>query len=136
MSLPPKVERTIKVKFSKEEQDEFKEIEKKAQDFYLNFRAMHTKDLTSHFLTVSQQLLPMRVASSGGKYPIETKIDEDGNKDENDTNMEDNDAKKKSAVKEYSKFAFTSKFRVLLSELESIRDSDSSCACEAVVDSV
>merc|ERR1712107_599873 len=40
--------------------------------------------------------------------------------------MEDNDAKKKSAVKEYSKFAFTSKFRVLLSELESIRDSDSS----------
>jgi len=70
----------------------------------------------------------LRVACSGGKYPLEEEkrsIDED----DDDTDMEDDvDQKKKKvpSAKLYSEFAFTSKFRVLLEKLETIRDTDAS----------
>lgn len=110
------------------EKEEFDIIEKKAKQFYLSFRAQHASTMSKYFLKVSQKLTPLRVACSGGKYPLE---DEDKIND-HDTDMEDNDSddedqkkkKKKPAVKIYSEFAFKSKFRFLLQELESIRDND------------
>ena len=115
MSLPPKTERTINIEFDDDEIKEYDVIEKKAQQFYLNFRASHSTTMSSHFLKVSQKLTPLRVACSGGKYPLE-----------NETQQDDSDEEKKPSPKVYSDFAFTSKFRVLLKELESIRDTDAS----------
>ena len=84
--------------------------------------------MSKYFLKVSQKLTPLRVACSGGKYPLEN---EDKIND-HDTDIEDNDSddedqkkkKKKPAVKIYSEFTFRSKFRFLLQELEIIRDND------------
>jgi len=128
MSLPPKTESIIEIKFNDAENEEFEVIEKKAQQFYLDFRANHLSDMSTHFLKVSSALGPLRVACSGGKYPLEEEkrsIDED----DDDTDMEDDvDQKKKKvpSAKLYSEFAFTSKFRVLLEKLETIRDTDAS----------
>jgi SNF2 family DNA or RNA helicase len=110
------------------EKEEFDIIEKKAKQFYLSFRAQNASTMSKYFLKVSQKLTPLRVACSGGKYPLEN---EDKIND-HDTDIEDNDSddedqkkkKKKPAVKIYSEFAFKSKFRFLLQELESIRDND------------
>lgn len=115
MSLPPKTERTINIELDDAEIKEYGVIEKKAQSFYLDFRASNSSTMSSHFLKVSQKLTPLRVACSGGKYPLE-----------NETQPINSDEEKKPSPKMYSDFAFTSKFRVLLKELESIRDTDAS----------
>lgn len=84
--------------------------------------------MSKHFLKVSSALSPLRVACSGGKYPLEGEK-KDIDKDDDDTDMEDDDVQKKKKVlsaKLYSEFAFTSKFRVLLEKLETIRDTDAS----------
>lgn len=59
--------------------------------------------------------MPLRVACAGGKYPLPESVGE---------KCEDNDKKMKPV--KFSNFAFTSKLRVLLKELERIRDSDPS----------
>lgn len=131
MSLPPKTERTIDIKLDDEENEEYKKIEKKAQTFYLEFRASHSSTMSKHFLKISQKLTPLRVACSGGKYPLEDEIKGDNSDDDTDTEDDDdedgqNKKKKAPLPKVYSKFAFTSKFRVLLKELQLIRDTDNS----------
>lgn len=63
----------------------------------------------------------MRVACSGGKYPLDAVAD-----DEDDLEAEGGDKRKKAPVV-YSDFAFTSKFKTLLKELENIRDEDPTC---------
>jgi len=115
MSLPTKTERIINIELDDDETKEYDVIEKKAQSFYLDFRASHATKMSSHFLKVSQKLTPLRVACSGGKYPLE-----------DETQQDKSDEEKKPSPKVYSDFAFTSKFRVLLKELESIRDTDAS----------
>jgi hypothetical protein len=63
----------------------------------------------------------MRVACSGGKYPLDAV-------DEGEDDLEAEDGKKrKTAPVLYSDFAFTSKFKTLLKELENIRDKDPTC---------
>jgi SNF2 family DNA or RNA helicase len=72
----------------------------------------------------------MRVACSGGKYPLEAvdNEDEDDFEKEDEDDFEKEDAKKrKKATVVYSDFAFTSKFKTLLKELENKRDKDPTC---------
>jgi hypothetical protein len=102
-------------------------MEKQAQDFYVDFRARHFQNITKHFLKLSQKLTPLRVACSGGKYPI-SGCDDDDNGDVTEADdLDQTTQKKKKKVVKYSDFAFTSKFIVLLAELERIRDDDPSC---------
>jgi hypothetical protein len=112
---------------SADEKSEYDNLEKTALDFYTKFRAQHEKDLSKYYLKLSQKLTPMRVACSGGKYPLED-INEEENTDNDasDEEMDDEPRKKKKQVI-YSDYAFTSKFKVLLSELERIRDEDPTC---------
>jgi hypothetical protein len=123
---------------SADEQSEYDNLEKTALDFYTKFRAQHEKDLSKYYLKLSQKLTPMRVACSGGTYPLEDiNEEEDTDNDASDEEMDDEprkDRKKKKEVK-YSDYAFTSKFKVLLSELERIRDEDPTCkfACASFV---
>ena len=146
MSLPPKTERKRVVIFSKEERIEFEKIEKQVQDWYLQFRLANKKQMSKYFLKVSSKLLPLRIACSGGKYPIcdysdgdEENGDGDGDAEDvvDEQNVDGNDGeegggkvkKKKSKETVYSKFSFNTKFNILLEELQKIRDKEPDCKC-------
>ena len=146
MSLPPKTERKRVVIFSKEERIEFEKIEKQVQDWYLQFRLANKKQMSKYFLKVSSKLLPLRIACSGGKYPIYDYSDDDEENGDGDGDAEDvvdvqnvdgNDGeegggkvkKKKSKETVYSKFSFNTKFNILLEELQKIRDKEPDCKC-------
>jgi SNF2 family DNA or RNA helicase len=81
-----------------------------------------------HFLALTQKLMPLRIACAGGRIPLDDvpieseEKDEDGNDDDNDEDSED--APKKKKPKKFSKFAFTSKLKTLVSELERLRTDD------------
>jgi SNF2 family DNA or RNA helicase len=123
MSLPAKTERTIEVSMSSDEKKEYDHLNNDAKSFYVNFKLAHWQDLSSHYLKLSQKLTPMRAACSGGFFPLNDVDTEDDQQDGD--REEDEDQSPKKEVK-YSSFAFTSKFKVLLSELERIRDEDPS----------
>lgn len=147
MSLPPKTERKRLVVFSKEERLEFEKIEKQTQDWYIQFRLANKNKMSKYFLKVSSRLIPLRIACSGGKYPVYDYSDEveengDGDGDAEDEvdeqNVDGNDgeegggkkkSKKKSKETVYSKFSFNAKFNVLLEELQKIRDKEPDCKC-------
>ena len=126
MSLPAKKERVIEVSLTQTEKEEYDTLDAQAKSFYLNFKAAHELDLSSYYLTLSQKLTPMRVACSGGFFPLDEgeSIGADGQEEEEEgMNGRPQRGLKKKVVK-YSELAFTSKFKVLLSELERIRDED------------
>ena len=123
MSLPPKKERTIEVKLSNDERKEYDVLDKEAKTSYQQFKAGHRHDLSSHYLKLSQQLTPMRVACSGGFFPIDGAEDIEVDETTEETNEQGGKGRKKKTVK-YSTFAFQSKFKVLISELDRIRDED------------
>jgi hypothetical protein len=104
-------------------------VQDATQQFYLGFRSQHSKHITKHFLKLSQKLSPLRVACSGGKYPIQSGEDDPAATDDGEEVEEAIKPKKSRKKKEvkYSDFVFTGKFKVLLSELERIRDSDPAC---------
>ncbi|KAG7344196.1 DNA/RNA helicase, superfamily II, SNF2 family protein [Nitzschia inconspicua] len=124
MSLPPMKKRTIEVDFSSAEKSEFKKLEQTAQDFYLNFRRGHLKDMSSHFLKVSAKLLPLRVASAGGKYPVSESSSVPENQDDEDEVDEERSKLRTRTPVKYSDFIFSSKAEVLISELKKIRDNE------------
>jgi hypothetical protein len=118
-------ERTVKVNFTGEEMAEYQKLETVAQDLYVKFRALYGSDITKHYLKISSILTRLRVACAGGKYPID--IDpppEETDEDENEGAKLKKTTSKR--PKEYSTFVFTSKFKVLIAELERIRDEDPS----------
>ena len=82
----------------------------------MNFRAQHQKKMSTHFLKISSKLTPLRIACSGGRYPLDScKPEEDG--------MD----RPRNVVRKYSNFVFESKFKVLLAKLEKIRDTEPDC---------
>jgi hypothetical protein len=118
------------IQFTAKEKKEFQKIEKEAQDWYINFRSANRQKISKHFLKISSKLTPLRIACSGGKYPINS----GKNADEVDGVIEDeNDEKKKVAKNQmtgspvYSKFVFKSKFNALLKQLKKIRDDEPDC---------
>jgi hypothetical protein len=87
--------------------------------------------ISRHFLALTQKLMPLRIACAGGRVPLDDvptdaeKEDEDGNNDDD----ESEDAPKKRKPKKFSKFAFTSKLKTLVSELERLRTDDPTGTC-------
>jgi hypothetical protein len=71
--------------------------------------------------------MPLRIACAGGRIPLDDvpteNEDEDGNDDDED------DAPKKRKPKVFSEFAFTSKVKTLVSELERLRTDDPTGTC-------
>jgi len=91
-------------------------------------------------LKISSKLTPLRIACSGGKYPLNTEISDDeddmgeGTDSMNtDADNEDGEDRKKAAKNHsttattYSKFVFKSKFQALLKQLKKIRDDEPDC---------
>eukprot|EP00429_Kryptoperidinium_foliaceum_P043107 CAMPEP_0176102834 /NCGR_PEP_ID=MMETSP0120_2-20121206/51588_1 /TAXON_ID=160619 /ORGANISM="Kryptoperidinium foliaceum, Strain CCMP 1326" /LENGTH=1287 /DNA_ID=CAMNT_0017436909 /DNA_START=94 /DNA_END=3957 /DNA_ORIENTATION=- len=122
MSLPNKTERSIDVTFAESEKLEYANLEKSAHDFYVSFRRKIGRDITKHYLKIMTKILPLRVACAGGKYPIP---EESEKIEEGEDGTADEETKVK-APKKYSSFVFTSKLKVLVAELEKIRDTDPS----------
>ena len=119
-------ERTVEVTFSSEELKVYQKLEKDALSFYESFRERHRHDLSKYFLQLSQKLNPMRVACSGGRYPLDGTTDD---AEDNEGSDSDSESGKRSAKKNitYSDYEFTSKFNTLITELERIRDEDPTC---------
>jgi hypothetical protein len=81
--------------------------------------------ISRHFLALTQKLMPLRIACAGGRVPLDdvsTETEKEDNNDDEDD--EDEDAPKKKKPKKFSKFAFTSKLKTLVSELERLRTDD------------
>ena len=102
--------------FTASEKKEYKKIEKEAQDWYIRFRSANR--ISKHFLKISSKLTPLRIACSGGNYPIDSqKLEEDELEQDKITN-------RSTKLITYSNFAFQSKFKTLLARLEKIRDTE------------
>jgi hypothetical protein len=112
---------------------EYDTLETTARAYYQALKDREKGPISRHFLALTQKLMPLRIACAGGRVPlddvpIETEEeDEEGNNDDEDD--EDEDAPKKKKPKKFSKFAFTSKLKTLVSELERLRIDDPTGTC-------
>lgn len=130
----------MEVEFSEEEKKEYTVLDSTAHDFYTSFKERKGHKLSKHYLLLTQKLMPLRIAASGGRIPLDDEEEKtpeaDGEEEEkvqdadgeSDAESEDEspEPKKKKAKKEkrYSEFAYTSKLNALIAELESARDED------------
>ena len=101
--------------FLKKDREEYLLLENDAKNFYSNFKTRHGHELQKYYLKLQSKLLPLRVACSGGKVPVRG-VSKQGNEENEGPDTTPDDV--------FSKFAFTSKFNVLIKELEKIRDDD------------
>lgn len=107
--------------------------------------------MSKHYLLLSQKLVPLRIAASGGRIPLDDEEEKAPETDEGaeaekpqdageDTEEESEDEvpqpKKKKAKKEkrYSEFAYRSKLEALIAELERARDEDPHGMCDCRID--
>ena len=113
MQLPEKTERMISVKLSPEEKKAYRKMEADSQKWYMEYRKRHRHDMSKHYLTVSSRLIPLRDASSGGKYSLG-----------NDQQNVDDELPQRKSDTVLSDFTFTSKLKVLLQELDRTKIAD------------
>jgi len=129
LELPPKTEIIAEIILSDKERKEYDVLDQQAKSFYLVFKEKVGSELSHHYLLLSQKLTPLRVACSGGSHPLPEEEEKRNGEHKNDINAEnldeDHDEKAKVTTK-HSDFVFTSKFKVLVSKLEKIRDDDPS----------
>jgi hypothetical protein len=55
----PQLERSVEVEFADEEQQEYIPLDDAARDFYTNFKANKGKELSKHYLLLTQKLMPL-----------------------------------------------------------------------------
>lgn len=106
---------SIVIDFSKADRDEYDILEATARDFYQGIKCKNGGSLGRHFLLLTQKLMPLQTACAGGRMPLDT--DEEEKED-----TEDGSRKKKE--RKFSGFAFTSKLKTLVVELERTRTID------------
>jgi len=124
MSLPPKTERVITVKFSTQEKKEYATLEESARTYYENF-VSSGKDIGRNYLRLTRKIEPMRVACAGGRIPLEDTGAEDADDDASNSDM----PKKVKKVQKFSAFAFESKLKTLIGELRKVRTNDATSKC-------
>jgi hypothetical protein len=86
----------VTVPFAAEDQEEYDTLEAGVQTWYQSFKKNNAKNIGRHYLRLSQKLLPLRIACTGGPVPIESERDEDDKDDDDDDEKvsgdEDDDA--------------------------------------------
>ncbi|CAJ1949446.1 unnamed protein product [Cylindrotheca closterium] len=110
---------SIEIALSDEEREEYDAFESAAKQFYVQFKAGHSRELSKHYLLLSQKLTPLRVACAGGHLPTNP---EAGVVAEDDGGGEAKVRKQKEV--KYSDFCFTSKLTTLIEQLKQARDTD------------
>ncbi len=120
MSLPPKEEKTITIKFNKKEREEYLILETKAREIY---KSIPSHLVSKNYLKISSALQPLRVACSGGD-PSEDETDSKQDGESNDASTEKEKPKKKKKSKMVKNLVFRSKFERLVEELKRIRDTE------------
>jgi hypothetical protein len=99
-------------------------LEKIARDFYNTFKLTSWHELSRHYLRLTQKLTPLRIACSGGQVPLDD-VSDDGAEDEAHDDEEGGGKPKGKKPVQFSDFAFKSKLQTLVSELQRVRDEDS-----------
>jgi hypothetical protein len=141
-----KTQHVVTVPFSAEDQEEYDTLETSVKIWYQSFKKKNAKNIGRHYLLLSQKLLPLRIACTGGHVPIENESDDDdeddddddeedkvdddddddgkdGEDEEKDDTMDTDDQEESKSRKEkkkpqaISKYAFTSKLDKLIEEL-------------------
>lgn len=126
MSLPEKTERAVEIEFDTEEKKEYAVLERAALEYYIPFRKSHRSQLGKFYQQLTAQLNPMRIASAGGRLPLD---DHGSQSDGKDPNEEDADEPKKNKgknVTKYTDFAFSAKAKWLIEEFKRSRNEDAS----------
>ena len=119
----------MEVEFTDEEEREYVALDDAARVFYLNFKANRGKELSKHYLLLTQKLMPLRIAAAGGRIPLENEDGDNHSVESNDAEEKEDSStetpKKKKAKKAqlFSELVFESKFNALL-ELKRARDED------------
>jgi SNF2 family DNA or RNA helicase len=106
-------------------------LESAAKLFYEDFKAEKGWELSKHYLKLSQKLVPIRIACSGGKVPL-MEDNEDAEKEidvDDDDHEKDTEKKRVKREQKFSDFAFTSKLQSLIHELKNIRQKDNTSKC-------
>lgn len=111
-------ESTIVVSLDAEERREYTMLETTAQEFYKKI-LMNKRDVGKCYLTLFQKLSPMRIACSGGRIPLGESKEQEANAGDQNTNPLPN-----TKEKVQSKFAYTSKLKLLIAELKKAREAD------------
>lgn len=130
----------MEVEFNEAEKEEYDALDKSALDFYTNFKDQQGSQISRHYLLLTQKLMPLRIAASGGHIPLddeegkapeadgeeEEKVQDADEESDDDSEDESLEQKKKKAKKEkrYSEFSYKSKLKALIAELETARDED------------
>ena len=118
----------MEVEFTDEEEWEYVALNDTAWAFYLNFKANRGKELSKHYLLLTQKLMPLHITATGGHIPLENEDGDNHSMESIDVEEKEDSAmetpKKKRAKKEqlFSEFVFESKFNALLEELKHARD--------------
>lgn len=129
----------MSVSLNQEEQNEYDKLEAAAKLVYLAWAKK--SNVGRQYLMLFQKLSPLRIACAGGPVPEEDEtatskepaenttmpdaIDGTASSDATDEGKTvETNAKPKARPKRFSKFAFTSKFKVLIAELAKAREAD------------
>ena len=59
LHICPQLERSVEVEFTNEEQQEYIPLDDAARVFYMNFKANKSKELSKHYLLLTQKLMPL-----------------------------------------------------------------------------
>jgi hypothetical protein len=118
MSLPALTEELLTVEFSYADKAEYLKLETQARASYSSIdRGMVSRS----WMKLTASLLPMRIACSGGRLPLETK------KKEIEQEGDEVVVEKSHSEAEPSRHAFSSKLKRLIEELEIVRDTEPKC---------
>jgi hypothetical protein len=115
--------RSILVNFSVADQGEYDTLETTARAYYQSLKEQEKGPINRHFLALMQKLNPLRIACAGGRIAL----DDDQNEAEEEDDNDDDEEKRK--AKKLSEFAFTSKLKTLVAELERNRIDDPTGTC-------
>lgn len=115
MSLPPKIERSILIKFTDSERKEYDKLETDAKSYYTTFKG----NIGAGYLKLYSALMPLRIACSGGV--VENEDDKGNDRESHEDNPPAERKKMKNIITDVP---FKSKHNHLLQELENIRSSE------------
>jgi hypothetical protein len=121
--------RSILVNFSAADRGEYDTLETTARAYYQSLKEQEKGPISRHFLALMQKLNPLRIACAGGRIPLDD--DHNETEEENDSDEDDDieEKPKKRKAKKLSEFAFTSKLKTLVAELERNRIDDPTGTC-------
>lgn len=96
---------------------------------FQGFKDENEGHISRHYLMLTQKLNQIRIACSGGRYPLEIATNEKESWDDTENNEGAGKKRKKTKETVYSEFAFTAKLKALVKDLLATREENPTCQC-------